>query len=393
MIIDTPRIIESGPWTVAEVDVRFQRPASAMPPQFQVRVPKAETHRLSTRGDGYLIALILLAMRAGEPVEVRAPVSPQLLHGIDDFQRVFQSWYPDTMRRVEVIAEASPPPASGDEAEVFAAFSGGVDSFFTLHQHLQTTPTSPGPAISCGLFAHGFDIPLDRESQFTHISAKFEALFDTLGKRLIPVHSNLQAFGTRYDWPLFHGAALIALAHILGHGTQLLYVPSSHDYGKCFPWGSTPFLDPLLSSESLRVVHDGAWASRSDKIRAISVWPATHSHLRVCIPGIDARNCCRCEKCLRTMTALEMIGVLKAFTTFPEPLRRSALRRCRYRATNEFGFAQEVRSSARAQGRRDVVLDVTYAILRSRLLNRTEAAVNALRRLVGLPPIPRGDAV
>ena len=46
-------------------------------------------------------------------------------------------------------------------------------------------------------------------------------------------------------------------------------------------------------------------------------WPATYAHLRVCsdptrrnvdVATATVDNCCRCDKCVRTMTTLDLLG-------------------------------------------------------------------------------------
>lgn len=49
--------------------------------------------------------------------------------------------------------------------------------------------------------------------------------------------------------------------------------------------------------------------------------PKARAFLRVCWQNPDnAYNCCRCEKCIRTMLALEALGGLDQCPTFPLPL-------------------------------------------------------------------------
>jgi len=55
--------------------------------------------------------------------------------------------------------------------------------------------------------------------------------------------------------------------------------------------------------------------------------PAAQAHLRVCLVNWDGSyNCGRCEKCLRTMVAMEALGVLDRFPTFPNQVELSQLR-------------------------------------------------------------------
>ena len=77
------------------------------------------------------------------------------------------------------------------------------------------------------------------------------------------------------------------------------------------PWPSHPVTDVLLGSKGFSVINDGGEFSRAEKAKVISQWPEAMRHLRVCfgldIPG-SHENCCRCEKCTRTMLAFRVAG-------------------------------------------------------------------------------------
>jgi hypothetical protein len=100
-----------------------------------------------------------------------------------------------------------------------------------------------------------------------------------------------------------------------------VYIAASTTYDDLFPWGSHPLLDPLWSSEALEVIHDGCAVSRVDKVRGLAGCDVALDSLQVCSAQDRVTyNCCRCEKCLRTMVALEIAGVLSRCRTFPERL-------------------------------------------------------------------------
>src|SRR3712207_3072251 len=49
----------------------------------------------------FLVATLLLAMRLGEDLRVDGPVSPRLLHNLEDVQLLYAAWDP-TLRRAQV---------------------------------------------------------------------------------------------------------------------------------------------------------------------------------------------------------------------------------------------------------------------------------------------------
>jgi hypothetical protein len=106
----------------------------------------------------------------------------------------------------------------------------------------------------------------------------------------------------------------------------------------------------------------------------------TFGRLRVCAPTPEGAlaNCGRCEKCVRTMVALDMLGALPLHTSFPSRLERRTVRACWYDVASDFAFAREMIEHAKRVGRWDVVTDLTCATARSR-------AVLSMRKVARWP--------
>jgi len=61
---------------------------------------------------------------------------------------------------------------------------------------------------------------------------------------------------------------------------------------------------------------------RMEKLREIAQDDLAMRYLRVCHERVEgAYNCSRCEKCLRTMTVMQGLGVLQRCATFPGEVR------------------------------------------------------------------------
>jgi len=345
---------------------------------------------ITPRADAFVAALVLRAMNVGEDIEVRAPLSARLARGLEEYQRVLASWFPHRLTPVEIRAPLEPASVRPDGA-VLTAFSGGVDSFYTLRAHgAEQEPEEPA-RITHALFVHGFDLPLGQAAAAYEVAnARFTEMLGRLGIELVAGRTNVQSFVPREDWGLFHGSALLATALALGDGVRRFYVPAAHTEGHLFPLGSDPRIDPLLSTEALEIVHDGADVTRVQKTAAIGGWPPTFGRLRVCVsydPAVP--NCCRCEKCVRTMMTLDLLGLLDRQTSFPRPLVRSAIRACKYRSEGRLAYPREIFAAAVARRRWDLAFDLAIAMGRSipafvlrtledRLL-RLRAAVPGLR--------------
>jgi hypothetical protein len=121
---------------------------------------------------------------------------------------------------------------------------------------------------------------------------------------------------------------LATIGCLLGHHFSRIYFSSSNSYKTLLPQGTHPLLDPLWSTSSVEFVHDGAEVPRAEKVVSIARNPDARKLLRVCWidPQAEMLNCCRCEKCLRTMVALSAVGELHADECFKLPLKPSLLR-------------------------------------------------------------------
>lgn len=263
--------------------------------------------------DPFLVASLVPAMRLGRPIQVQGTVSRSLLEAIPQIQQIFHAWYP-ALHRVPVHAPAAGPVGPAGSG-VACFFSGGVDSFYTLLTHREE--------VSHLVLVHGFDLKLDKVGFRDHVSGTLHGIAQELGKPLVEVETNLRAFSNHYTrWaPEYFGAALASVALLLGAQFQKVFIPASVTYAELYPWGSHPLVDPLWSTESTRIVHDGCEATRIEKVALIAASDIVRRSLRVCWENRhDRYNCGQCEKCLRTMVSLRVVGALDKVRTFPGKL-------------------------------------------------------------------------
>ena len=142
---------------------------------------------------------------------------------------------------------------------------------------------------------------------------------DFFGVDATAVATNLWETG----WPLAadwgkvaHGCALAAVGLLFEERYKSLLIPSTHRYDDLIPWGSHPLTDPLLSTNSLKVIHDGAAYSRVAKSERLSKCELALSTLQVCWETKAYANCEKCEKCCWTMAILMLLGALERCSTF-----------------------------------------------------------------------------
>jgi hypothetical protein len=274
--------------------------------------------------------------------------------------------------------------------KVAAFFSLGVDSFYTLLKNLNAEKGDG--RISHLISVHGFDVPLENQELFAKVAAGVQTVADELGLRAIFVSTNLRALSNRFSgWGRYqHGAALASVGLCLQRLFRRIYIGSGTTYADAFPWGSHPLTDPLWSTESLQFSFDGAEASRVQKIK----WQVAQSdvalaHLRVCWENRGNRyNCCRCEKCLRTMLNLHVAGALHRCKTFDPTIDLARLRGIVVADANSATFMRENLKALEQSGQDCEMQQCLRQALARRARLRTkirEAIGNVFLRYLGEP--------
>jgi hypothetical protein len=279
--------------------------------------------------------------------------------GSSSWQEAFATWYPDRLRPVGLVRHRD-RRARNRPSEVGCFFTGGVDSFHSVLANRER--------LSHLVFVHGFDVPLEglpalRADVTEHVRAA--AL--ELGLPLIEVETNLHDFSDTRQSPwgtTYHGAALAAVAHVLGGTVGEMVIGATHAYADLFPYGSHPMTDRLLSSSGLRLVHHGCEADRVEKTISCAASPVAMRHLRVCWENRDGTyNCGTCKKCLRTMIALEIAGNLESCQTLPHEIDLSAVRSLPLGDINTLARHAELIHHLKAQGTHPALLEACEAVI------------------------------
>jgi hypothetical protein len=263
---------------------------------------------------------------------------------------------------------------------VGAFFSGGIDSCYTLvKSHLGFR--SVADPISHLIFVKGFDARLSEAEGLAESERHLGELAAEYNRTLIVVETNLRDVAQAPWGEMHHGGALAAVAHCLGRGLHTVLIPGSGGYDEvAIPWGSHPLLDELWSTESVQLLHDGAEASRIDKLAAlVRHAPTLVDRLRVCYEGSygGPRNCGRCTKCVRVMVMLRALGHLGSTSSFPGKLPASYARA--FPALDR-GLLPHVVDYARIRGDRQLVRSLQRRV--RQLIWQTE-----LPRLIRAHPI------
>ena len=297
-----------------------QRPAQTL----FVETPSEFAGALVLDYDGFVAACAVPALFLGERrLAVPGDLCPRLADGLAFVMEIFRQWR--GIRRPPVVLEPeegfkSRYPAKNPRTAML--LSGGIDSLAMLRLNRLYYPRDHPDAIQDGFLIEGFDLGGfgNQDTRLERMKSAVAAIAADAGVTVIPVVTNLVVLNPDVHFYVkqWHGGVLAAVTHLFAKRITRTCIGSTHDASTLAPWGSHPLTDPYFSSSRLQVVHEGAHLTRLEKTRYVADWDAGLHNLRVCFGNpVEDLNCGRCEKCLRTMTALLALGKLHDCRAFP----------------------------------------------------------------------------
>ena len=298
----------------------LREPDGAVVATLRFTVPERFAPLVGETAEAHLLAATLKVMHLGRPLHVHGRVSPVLLRNLEEFMGAWSTWRRGKLHAVPMTAdrEAEPPPPGDPEAAV-SAFSGGLDSAYTIWRHTRgvaETPDRPGPMarrrrrLTHGVLVRGLERLREDDAAWARVCRDQQRTLQSAGVELLPVGLNFRELypGVRFfnAWGACVAACLTLFQSSRGGGL----LPAGANHGHLLvPQPTTPHTDHLLSSAAFRIVHDGADEVRTAKSRALTGWPEALEGLRVCGEDTAGGNCGRCEKCVRTMLGFHVFDL------------------------------------------------------------------------------------
>jgi len=330
------------------------------------RVPEKDQDKISCTANPFLTALFVVAMKYNEDIEVEGKVSPQLLKNINEYQEIYNTWFPEFKIIKIKCHEFEPVPETS--GAVVCSFSGGVDSTYTLWTNMPQNQPDPKKQLTHGLFIHGIDINIEDHEAFLGVKKTHTELFQNLGLDLLTIRTNVKWFiYGQVKFEMGVGGAVLGTAMVFAPFISVYYFNSTFDYNQLFPAGSHPKTDPLLTTENREVIHYGCDKNRVEKILAFADWPVTYHSFRTCNQKDDNRkiNCCRCTKCVRVMIILAVAGKLDRYNTFPKSLTRKDVRNNIIISRYQQYYIRDIYQYTKRHGTEQMAKDVKWSMIKS----------------------------
>jgi hypothetical protein len=346
--------------------------------------------QLAENPDAAFVAALPVAMGLASSLTLPAGVSPGLMENAATIQDVLAGWN-QHLQRVELNGEPGPRPPAPTSQRTAAFFTCGVDSFYSLLKRRDE--------IDAVVYTHGLDLLRD-DPKRDLVSAAIQGAAGELGLPAIELETDVRLFSDPVcDWErIYTSAALATVGHLLADSFDRILIPATHSYRDLHPTGSHPLLDPLYSSDRLRIEHVDA-VTRVAKLEYLVDSELAMRSLRVCFqPGVDGLNCGECAKCVRTMVGLRAIAAAGRCKTLPGDFSLREMSSGKVRSRRSLTYVKENLAAVEARGadpalafalRRLVARGArTEAWQKSRLLARSGrwaagAKLGGLKRRIG----------
>ena len=236
---------------------------------------------------------------------------------IPEVKKGYIDMYPETSFGGEIeIGKIVPNERAAIPGKCAMFYSGGVDSMETLYRHLPEKPLL--------VSIWGSDIRYDNEKGWRLLRQALKEAADHFNLEIVEIRSTFREFDhenaldktfgeqlqRNYWYGIKHAMGLLGHVAVIAYFNRLstFYIASSNcPADGAIRCASDPRTDNHIRFASCRVIHDGFELTRQDKLRNIvqfsnnakSILP-----LHVCWETQTGKNCCKCEKCYRTMTGL-----------------------------------------------------------------------------------------
>ena len=242
-------------------------------------------------------------------------IDEDFYQSIDCFKKGYINMYPQLdFKETNMIVDRIIKNNKNKTNKNGCFFSGGVDAFATLFSHIDEKPlliTVWGADVATSNIIGWKDMKeqIDRTAnEFnldnTFVKSNFKEFLNTSKLNNIILESN-----DKWWHGFQHGIGLIGLSAPISWKEQLdlIYIASSYTIKDKVTCASSPLIDEFVKFCKTDIHHDQFELNRQMKIKKIvdvANKIKKFPNLHVCWEKTTGANCCKCEKCCRTMVGI-----------------------------------------------------------------------------------------
>ena len=262
--------------------------------------------------DAFVVMLIPFIVRNSYNISSDGLISEKLYYQLSNYELPLMCKY---LKKELVTINCKTDCTNFKGKEVGTGLSGGVDSFYTISKNIKNTPNYQLTYLTFFNVGASGDFGGEEARNLFKARIEFVKKFveeNNLG--FITIDSNISEF-LNLEYFNTHTFRSLSAALALQKLFKTYYYSSGYDFQNSYIDEDCAHYDILsmhcLSTESMLFYNQGMETTRMGKIEEIINYEPTYKYLNVCVK--DDHNCGKCEKCLRTMFALDSLGVLDKY--------------------------------------------------------------------------------
>lgn len=272
------------------------------------------------RADAFLVAFLPYAMAFKHDIKIDSEISERLYYQLKNYYIPSLGKFTEMYNHINIEHKglSSEDYSSTGRRGVATGFSAGVDSFYSVLKHLDSNTKSYN-LTHLTFFKVGATGSFGGEKAdqaFVERTKEFQNFADKVGLPFVIVNSNVSEHA-RMSYNKIHTfrsmSAVLAVQKLFK-----TYYYSSTGTIKDFSFDTVDVANfdffnlNNFSVEGMEMYSVGLDSERLEKQDFISKFDITYDYLNVC--NKEAFNCCKCEKCIRTMAGFHTLGVLDKYS-------------------------------------------------------------------------------
>jgi len=283
-----------------------------------------EQYVTTEKMDGFVVGLLILAMKHKEDIEIDGAISERLYHNLSNcYMHILREVIP-SLHIINILPKSLDGGKSYHCMDgVGTGFSGGIDSFCTIFDYLVNNKLADyriTHLLLNNVGSHGEWDASAARNLFNQRNDILKSFAKEMGLEFIKVDSNLSEF-LQSNFPLSHSTRNLSSVLLFQKLFSKYYYSGGLRYRDCFigPSNDIGYTDPatvhLHSTETLECISVGCQYSRVEKTMKVSELESSYRWLNVCwVPDARGANCSVCPKCCRTLLSLEILGKLEKYS-------------------------------------------------------------------------------
>lgn len=319
IIIDEPKLDKKGKELKISVDFEIDGEKKNLWYSFPCQF---EEYIVVEQLDAFVIGLLFLGLKTGYDIKLKAPLSARLYYTLSHYLIEAICLANPSFKKIKIKPDSLTTKDLNTAGMAGTGLSCGVDSFATYFDHKKDEkPFKIEFLTFFNVGSHGDNGGEHSRRLFKTRMARVEKFAKYENVNFIPIDSNLSEV-LNLNFQNTHTLRSVSCVLLMQKLVKNYYYASSLRFDR-FKLNDKRIAEydllilQMLSTESTNLFSSVSQMNRIDRIEFISKHSSTYKFLDVCTHDSSKKdgkiNCSSCQKCIRTMLTLDLLGYLRHY--------------------------------------------------------------------------------